>query len=109
LHNKEHLMAELEKIVRVIRKTMPSAPHATVLTLDATTGQNALAQAEAFKAATPLSGLIITKLDGTARGGVVLAVAEKHKLPIFALGVGETATDLQPFTAQDYAKALCGV
>ncbi|MDE2030061.1 MAG: signal recognition particle-docking protein FtsY [Alphaproteobacteria bacterium] len=106
LHNKNDLMQELAKIVRVIKKLDPSAPHATILTLDATTGQNAHAQVEAFKEMTDVTGLVVTKLDGSARAGVVVALADKFKLPIYAVGVGEKAGDLQPFIAEDFAKAL---
>ncbi|MBS0277312.1 MAG: signal recognition particle-docking protein FtsY [Proteobacteria bacterium] len=108
LQNKTGLMSELEKIVRVIRKLDPSAPHATLLVLDATTGQNALSQVEAFKATVPLTGLVMTKLDGTAKGGIIVALAEKFGLPVHFIGVGEAATDLQPFDAQAFANALTG-
>ncbi|HEY2033298.1 MAG TPA: signal recognition particle-docking protein FtsY [Rhizomicrobium sp.] len=108
LQNKAGLMGELEKIVRVIRKLDPSAPHATLLVLDATTGQNALSQVEAFKAAVPLTGLVMTKLDGTAKGGILVALAEKFGLPVHFIGVGEAASDLQPFDAQAFANALTG-
>jgi fused signal recognition particle receptor len=108
LQNKTGLMGELEKIVRVIRKLDPSAPHATLLVLDATTGQNALSQVEAFKAAVPLTGLVMTKLDGTAKGGIIVALADKFGLPVHFIGVGEAATDLQPFDAQAFANALTG-
>ena len=96
LHNKAHLMEELEKIIRVLRKHDDSAPHATLLVLDATTGQNALAQVETFQKAAPLTGLIVTKLDGSARGGVIVALAERFGLPVNAVGVGEGAEDLRP-------------
>ena len=108
LQNKAGLMGELEKIVRVIRKLDTSAPHATLLVLDATTGQNALSQVEAFKAAVPLTGLVMTKLDGTAKGGILVALAEKFGLPVHFIGVGEAASDLQPFDAQNFANALTG-
>ena len=108
LQNKAGLMAELEKIVRVLKKLDPSAPHATLLVLDATTGQNALSQVEAFKAAVPLTGLVMTKLDGTAKGGILVALAGKFGLPLHFIGVGETAEDLQPFDAQAFANALTG-
>jgi fused signal recognition particle receptor len=108
LQNKAGLMAELEKIVRVLRKLDPTAPHATLLVLDATTGQNALSQVEAFKASVPLSGLIMTKLDGTAKGGILIALADKFALPVHFIGVGEAAEDLQPFDATAFAKALTG-
>lgn len=108
LQNKAGLMGELEKIVRVIRKLDASAPHSMLLVLDATTGQNALSQVEAFKAAVPLTGLVMTKLDGTAKGGILVALAQKFKLPVHFIGVGEAATDLQPFDAQAFAAALTG-
>ena len=108
LQNKAGLMAELQKIVRVIKKLDPSAPHAVLLVLDATTGQNALAQVEAFKATVPLTGLVMTKLDGTAKGGILVALADKFGLPVHFIGVGEEAGDLQPFDAQAFANALTG-
>jgi fused signal recognition particle receptor len=108
LHTKENLMAELGKITKVIRKLIPDAPHAVVQVLDATTGQNALAQVKAFKEVAGVTGLIVTKLDGTAKAGIVLALAEQFKLPIHAVGVGEGAEDLQPFEAQEFARALVG-
>jgi fused signal recognition particle receptor len=108
LQNKAGLMAELEKIVRVIRKLDPSAPHAVLLVLDATTGQNAIAQVEAFKNTVPLTGLIMTKLDGTAKGGILVALAAKFGLPIHFIGVGEGEDDLQTFSADNFAKALTG-
>ncbi len=109
LHNKANLMEELAKIRRVLQKADPSAPHMTLLTLDATIGQNALAQVEEFNKIVPLSGLIVTKLDGSAKAGIVVALAEKFKLPIFAVGVGEGADDLQSFDAKSFAEALMGV
>lgn len=108
LHNKGDLMQELAKIVRVIKKIIPDAPHATILTLDATTGQNAHAQVEVFRDITNVTGLVVTKLDGSAKGGVIVALADRFKLPIYAIGVGEQADDLQPFQAEDFAKALIG-
>jgi fused signal recognition particle receptor len=108
LHNRNDLMQELAKVVRVIKKFDPDAPHATMLTLDATTGQNAHAQVEAFLAMTHITGLVVTKLDGSAKGGVVVALADRFKLPIYAVGVGEQPEDLQPFVAEDFAKALVG-
>ncbi len=108
LQNKAGLMAELEKIVRVIKKLDDGAPHAVLLVLDATTGQNALAQVEAFKASVPLTGLVMTKLDGTAKGGILVALADKFGLPVHYIGVGEEADDLQPFDAQAFANALTG-
>jgi fused signal recognition particle receptor len=109
LHNKKDLMEELAKIMRVIKKLDPTAPHATILTLDATTGQNAHAQVEAFREMTQITGLVVTKLDGSAKGGVVVALADRFKLPIYAIGVGEQAGDLQPFLAADFSKALIGL
>jgi fused signal recognition particle receptor len=108
LSNKADLMAELEKIARVLKKRDPSAPHAVLLVLDATTGQNALTQVEAFKAKVPLSGLIMTKLDGTAKGGILVALAARFGLPVHFIGVGEGEADLQPFDAQAFAQALIG-
>ena len=109
LHNKSALMDELKKIHRVIQKLDASAPHTTLLVLDATTGQNALTQVEIFKEAAHVTGLIITKLDGTAKGGVVVPIASTHQLPIHAVGVGEGVEDLNPFTPQDFANDLMGV
>lgn len=108
LHTKSNLMDELKKIVRVIQKADPSAPHDVVLVLDGTTGQNAHSQLDVFRTMAPLTGLVVTKLDGTAKGGVVVALAEKFKLPIYAIGVGETAEDLRPFAAEDFARFLVG-
>ena len=108
LQNKAELMNELEKVVRVIRKVDASAPHAVLLVLDATVGQNALSQVEAFHRTAGVTGLVMTKLDGTARGGILVALAEKHKLPVHFIGVGEGIDDLAPFTARDFAKrAIC--
>lgn len=109
LHTKEHLMAELGKITKVIGKLLPDAPHAVIQVLDATTGQNALAQVKAFGAVAKLTGLVVTKLDGTAKAGIVVALAEQFKLPIHAIGVGEGPDDLQPFAADDFARALVGI
>ncbi|MCK0206443.1 signal recognition particle-docking protein FtsY [Starkeya koreensis] len=109
LQNRAELMAELEKIVRVIKKQDPSAPHAVVLTLDATVGQNALAQVEAFQRVAGVTGLVMTKLDGTARGGILVAIAAKYRLPIHLIGVGEGIDDLQPFAARDFARAIVGL
>lgn len=109
LHNKADLMAELQKIIRVLRKLEPAAPHACLLVLDATTGQNAHAQVEVFRQMTEVSGLVVTKLDGTARGGVVVALAEKFGLPIHAIGVGEGADDLRPFSAAAFGRSLMGL
>ena len=108
LQNKAGLMAELEKIVRVLKKLDPDAPHSAILVLDATTGQNALSQVEAFKNAIPLTGLIMTKLDGTAKGGILVALADRFGLPIHFIGVGESVDDLQIFDGQAFAKALTG-
>ena len=108
LQNKAGLMAELEKIARVLKKVDASAPHAAILVLDATTGQNALAQVEAFRAAVPLTGLIMTKLDGTAKGGILVALAHRFGLPIHFIGVGEAIDDLQEFNPGAFAKALTG-
>jgi len=109
LHNKAGLMAELEKIIRVIRKQDETAPHDCVLVLDATTGQNALAQVQTFKDLVNVTGLIVTKLDGTARGGVLVALADRFGLPVHAVGVGEKAEDMRPFTARDFANGLLGI
>ncbi len=109
LHTKKELMAELEKITKVIKKLIPEAPHHVLQVLDATTGQNAIAQLSAFKEVAGVTGLIVTKLDGTAKAGIVVALAEKFSLPIHALGVGEGAADLQPFEAVDFARALAGL
>ncbi len=109
LHNKNQLMDELKKVIRVIQKLDPSAPHSTLLVLDATIGQNAFAQVQTFKEMVGVNGLIVTKLDGTAKGGVVIGLAEKFHLPIYALGVGEQAQDLRPFNAQDFANNLVGL
>ena len=109
LQNKKSLMAELEKIVRVINKLDAAAPHTTLLVLDATTGQNAHSQVEVFRDMVSISGLVLTKLDGTAKGGVLVALAEKFGLPVHAIGVGETADDLKPFDAGLYARSLMGL
>ena len=106
LDNKADLMAELQKIVRVIRKIDASAPHDTLLVLDATTGQNALQQVETFMSLVAVNGLVVTKLDGTARGGVVVAIAEKFALRVVAIGVGEGIDDLSAFTPEDFARGL---
>jgi fused signal recognition particle receptor len=109
LQNKAELMNELEKVVRVIRKVDVSAPHAVLLVLDATVGQNALSQVEAFHRTAGVTGLVMTKLDGTARGGILVALAEKHKLPVHFIGVGEGIDDLAAFTARDFANAIAGI
>jgi fused signal recognition particle receptor len=108
LHNKAALMEELAKIIRVLRKQDPSAPHSILLVLDATTGQNAINQVRTFKEMVQVTGLIVTKLDGSARGGIVVALADQFGLPVHAVGVGEQATDLRPFTAMDFARGLVG-
>jgi fused signal recognition particle receptor len=109
LQNKADLMAELQKLVRVIQKKDPSAPHDVLLVLDATVGQNAHSQVEIFKSLTAVSGLVLTKLDGTARGGVLVALAEKFALPVHAIGVGEAIDDLRPFEARAFARSLVGL
>ncbi|APO76689.1 signal recognition particle-docking FtsY protein [Rhizobium etli 8C-3] len=109
LQNKAELMAELEKIVRVLGKLDPDAPHTVLQTLDATTGQNALNQVEIFRNIAGVNGLIMTKLDGTARGGILVAISAKHKLPVYFIGVGEGVDDLEPFEAEDFAHAIAGL
>jgi len=109
LHNKTNLMEELAKIVRVIRKLDPTAPHSSLLVLDATVGQNAHAQVETFKSLSPVDALVVTKLDGSAKGGVLVALAEKFKLPVVAIGVGEGIDDLRPFEARAFARSLMGL
>ena len=109
LQNRTELMDELGKIVRVIRKLDASAPHDSLIVLDGTVGQNALSQVKAFADVADVTGMIVTKLDGSAKGGVVVALAETFGLPVHAVGVGEGADDLQPFTADEFAKALAGV
>jgi fused signal recognition particle receptor len=108
LQNKAELMAELEKIVRVLKKQDEAAPHSVLLVLDATTGQNALQQAEIFGRTAGVTGLAMTKLDGTAKGGILVAISAKHKLPVHFIGVGEGVDDLQPFDAKDFAEAIAG-
>ncbi|MBU1305560.1 MAG: signal recognition particle-docking protein FtsY [Alphaproteobacteria bacterium] len=108
LQNRDELMNELEKIIRVIKKVDPSAPHATLLTLDATTGQNALKQVEIFGKRAGVTGLVMTKLDGTARGGILVAIARQFGLPVHFIGVGEGVGDLEPFTAAEFAQAIAG-
>ncbi len=109
LQNKTNLMAELEKIIRVIKKHDETAPHEVLLVLDATVGQNAHSQVEAFRDIAGVTGLIVTKLDGTAKGGVVVSLADKFQLPIYAIGVGEGIDDLHPFNPQDFANSLVGL
>src|SRR5690606_29431090 len=108
LQNRDELMNELEKVIRVIKKVDPEAPHATLLTLDATTGQNALKQVEIFGKRAGVTGLVMTKLDGTARGGILVAIAKQFGLPVHFIGVGEGVDDLEPFEAGDFAKAIAG-
>jgi fused signal recognition particle receptor len=108
LHNKAVLMEELAKMIRVLRKQDPTAPHSVLLVLDATTGQNAVQQVKVFKELVDVTGLVVTKLDGSARGGIVVALAETFGLPVHAVGVGEQASDLRPFDAFDFARGLVG-
>jgi fused signal recognition particle receptor len=109
LQNRTELMAELEKIVRVMRKVDQAAPHAVLLVLDATVGQNALSQVEIFRKVAGVTGLVMTKLDGTARGGILVAIAAKFGLPVHFIGVGEGVEDLEPFEARDFARAIAGL
>src|SRR4051794_8873138 len=109
LQNKTELMSELEKLVRVMKKVDAGAPHAVLLVLDATVGQNALSQASEFTRIAGVTGLVMTKLDGTARGGILVALAAKHKLPVHFIGVGEGVDDLAPFAAKDFAHAIAGI
>ncbi len=109
LQNKAGLMDELHKIVRVVKKLDPAAPHAVLLVLDATVGQNALSQVAEFSKTAGVTGLVMTKLDGTARGGILAAIAEKYRLPVHFIGIGEGIDDLAPFAAKDYAHALAGL
>ena len=109
LQNRVELMAELEKIIRVMKKVDAAAPHAVLLVLDATVGQNALSQVEIFGRVAGVTGLVMTKLDGTARGGILVAIAEKFKLPVHFIGVGETMDDLEPFAAREFARAIAGL
>jgi fused signal recognition particle receptor len=102
-------MDELEKMVRVMKKVDPAAPHAVLLVLDATVGQNALAQVEVFRDVAGVTGLAMTKLDGTARGGILVAIAEKYGLPVHFVGVGEGIEDLAPFSAREFARAIAGI
>ncbi len=108
LQNKEGLMEELAKVIRVLRKVDPTAPHDVLLVLDATTGQNALAQVEVFRERAGVTGLVMTKLDGTARGGILVAISAKHGLPVRAIGIGEGVDDLQPFDPGEFAEAIAG-
>ncbi|MGB7336189.1 MAG: signal recognition particle-docking protein FtsY [Salaquimonas sp.] len=109
LQNRTELMAELEKIVRVLKKQDPTAPHTVLLTLDATTGQNALNQVEIFKQVAGVNGLVMTKLDGTARGGILVSISAKHGLPVYFVGVGEQVEDLEPFEAREFARSIAGL
>ncbi|HKH81706.1 MAG TPA: signal recognition particle-docking protein FtsY [Methylovirgula sp.] len=109
LQNRTELMAELEKIIRVMKKLDPEAPHAVLLVLDATVGQNAMSQVELFARSAGVTGLVMTKLDGTARGGILVALAEKFQLPIHFIGIGESADDLESFDAHDFARAIAGL
>jgi fused signal recognition particle receptor len=106
LHTKHNLMQELQKVHRVMQKKLPGAPHETLLVLDASTGMNALVQARAFHQAVPLTGLVITKLDGTSKGGMVVAIQRELGLPVKFIGLGEKPDDLQPFNAKEFARAL---
>jgi len=109
LHNKTDLLAELQKILRVLKKAEPTAPHAVLLVLDATVGQNAHAQVQTFRDLIGVTGLVMTKLDGTAKGGVLVALAESYGLPVHFIGIGESAEDLRPFDAADFANSLVGL
>jgi fused signal recognition particle receptor len=109
LQNRTELMGELEKVIRVMKKVAPDAPHAVLLVLDATVGQNALSQVEIFGRIAGVTGLVMTKLDGTARGGILVAIAEKFALPVHFIGVGESVEDLEPFAARDFAHAIAGL
>ena len=109
LQNRAELMSELEKIIRVMKKVDPEAPHAVLLVLDATVGQNALNQVEIFGRVAGVTGLVMTKLDGTARGGILVAIADKFALPVHFIGVGEGIDDLEPFAARDFAEAIADV
>ena len=109
LQNKSGLMDELKKIVRVMQKIIPSAPHKVLLTLDATTGQNAVAQVQAFKEIVGVNGLIVTKLDGSSKGGILVAIAEESELPIYYIGIGEQIDDLDTFNAHQYACSLVDI
>ena len=109
LHNKENLMAELQKIARVLKKVDAAAPHAVLLVLDATVGQNAHAQAETFRAMIGVTGIVMTKLDGTAKGGVLVPLAERYGIPVHFIGIGEKAEDLRPFKAEEFARSLVGL
>lgn len=109
LQNRAELMAELEKVVRVIKKLAPDAPHDVILTLDATTGQNALQQVEVFGKTAGVTGLVMTKLDGTAKGGILVSIAKKHQIPVHLIGVGEAVDDLEAFDPDSFARAIAGL
>ncbi len=109
LQNKSGLMDELKKIIRVIKKVIPDAPHSTLLTIDATTGQNAVSQVKEFNLIVPLNGLIVTKLDGSAKGGILASIAQDFTIPVYFIGVGEKIDDLDVFKADEYAKSLLGI
>jgi fused signal recognition particle receptor len=109
LTTQAHLMEEIKKVKRVIAKVMPDAPHEVLLVLDANTGQNALSQVKAFDEALGVTGLVLTKLDGTAKGGVIAAIAKAHPIPVRFIGVGEGMDDLRPFVAEDFIGALLGI
>jgi fused signal recognition particle receptor len=109
LHNKAALMEELRKVVRVLKRQDEAVPHSVLLVLDATTGQNAISQVRVFKEMVEVTGLVVTKLDGSAKGGVVVALAQEFGLPVHAVGVGETAADLRPFDAREFARGLVGL
>jgi len=109
LQNRAELMSELEKIVRVMKKFDPDAPHAVLLVLDATVGQNAMSQVEAFGRTSGVTGLVLTKMDGTARGGILVAIADRFGLPVHFVGVGEGVDDLETFDARDFAEAIAGL
>jgi fused signal recognition particle receptor len=106
LHTQEHLREELSKVRRVVAQRLPGAPHETLLTIDATTGQNGLVQARRFAAATEVSGVVLTKLDGSAKGGIAIAIAHELGIPIKLIGIGEALEDLRPFDAAEFARAL---
>jgi fused signal recognition particle receptor len=108
LNNNKNLMLELEKLIRVIQKINPNTPQDTIMVLDGCTGQNAMQQLDAFKKHVNIKGLIVTKLDGTAKGGILLSLTNKHQLPIYAIGVGESIEDLHTFNPKEFAKALLG-
>lgn len=109
LQNRAELMAELEKVIRVIRKQDPTAPHDVLLVLDATTGQNAMTQVEVFGRSAGVTGLVMTKLDGTARGGILVAISARHSIPVHLIGVGETVEDLAPFDPRAFGRAIAGL